>query len=262
MKIEKIKDKVNGIPHMTFDQAKKITNIIMENKCRNILELGFRFGVSTCYMAGALDELGEGKITTIDLQKVRKGKPNIEQLLGGLGLAEYVTVFYEPTSYIWRLMKILEEDPVPRYDFCYIDGAHDWFTDGFAFFLVDRLLKPGGLIVFDDLDWTYEASPSLKNTEKVKLMPEEERSTPQIRKVFEILVVSHPSYIDFVEKDGWAYARKKSEEHKEMTGEVRKQTIYEEKVVYKNQNIYVGLGGIFVRIFKKVVKKLKGKVID
>ncbi len=212
MKIDKIREVVKDLPHMSFPQAKEITNIILENQFSNILELGFLHGVSTCYMAGALDELGRGSITTIDLKYVSNCEPNIDALLNSLGLSHIVTVFYEPTSYIWRLMKMLEEDSSPRFDFCYIDGAHDWFTDALAFFLVDRLLKTGGLIIFDDLDWTYEKSPSLKNTDKVRDMPLDERITPQVRKIYELLVKTNSSYGNFVEKDGRAYARKISTE--------------------------------------------------
>src|SRR5262249_29856436 len=132
MKIDTIRRRVEGIPHMTLSQATEITQVILENKFHNILELGFCHVVSTCYMAGALDELGSGSITTIDLENARRTDPNIDQLLGVLGLTKFVTVFYEPTSYLWRLMKVLEEHPSPQFDLCYIDGAHNWFTDGFA----------------------------------------------------------------------------------------------------------------------------------
>ena len=210
MEIEKIRKRVEGLPHMAFSQAQLMRQVILENQFQSVLELGFRHGVSTCYMAGALDDLGRGSIVTIDLAGARNAEPNIDRLLAELGLTRFVTVFYEPTSYIWRLMKFLEEDASPRFDFCYIDGAHDWATDGFAFFLVDRLLKPGGLIIFDDLEWTYETSPALRNTEKVRLMPHDERSTPQIRRVYELLVKPHPAYGEFAVRDGWAFARKTS----------------------------------------------------
>ena len=36
-------------------------------------------------------------------------------------------------------------------------AASVWFI-GFAFFLVDRLLAPGGWMVFDDMDWTFASS--------------------------------------------------------------------------------------------------------
>ena len=244
MNINKIRKLVDGIPHMEFNQAKQMTDFILQNKFQNILELGFRHGVSTCYLAGALDELGKGKITTIDLEDAREAEPNIEDLLHNLGLREFVTVFYEPTSYIWRLMKMLEQDPAPRFDFCYIDGAHTWFVDGFAFFLVDRLLLPGGYIVFDDLDWTYATSPALKDSDQVKNMPLDEKTTPQIRKVYELLVKPHPSYDHFVIKDGWAYCRKVVIDSKITREEIKTE------VVYKN----VGLGTTLLKLVKKLVR--------
>jgi predicted O-methyltransferase YrrM len=231
---------------MTFQQAQAMRDVILQNRFQNLLELGFRHGVSTCYMAGALDELGSGKITTIDLMNAKAAQPSIDTLLADLGLAKFVTVFYEPTSYIWRLMKMLEEDPSPRFDFCYIDGAHDWATDGFAFFLVDRLLQPGGLIIFDDLEWTYESSPALRHTDKVMLMPQEEKSTRQVRKVYELLVKAHPAYGDFMVKDDWAYARKTSAQSLGTANEVRKEIVH--------QRQYVGLGGAILTILRKLLR--------
>src|SRR6478735_9061094 len=168
MKLEQVQTVVGKTPHMSIEQARKMSQFIRDHEIKDILELGFRYGVSTCYMAATLQELGGGHITTIDLELVRNQSPNIEELLKKCQLSSYVDIFFEPTSYNWRLMKLLEEDPTPRFDFCYLDGAHDWFVDGFAFFLVDKLLRPGGWIIFDDLDWTYGQSPALRNSPKVK----------------------------------------------------------------------------------------------
>ena len=33
----------------------------------------------------------------------------------------------------------------PVYDFCYLDGAHDFTIDGMAVYLVEKLLRPAGL---------------------------------------------------------------------------------------------------------------------
>ncbi len=251
MNIDKVREKVDGIPHMSFDQAEEMTNVILENRFQNILELGFKHGVSTCYMAGALDELGGGSITTIDRINVQNNEPNIDTLLTDLGLAKYVTVFYEPDSYLWRMMKMLEEDPFPRFDFCYIDGAHNWFTDGFAFFLVDRLLKVDGMIIFDDLDWTYEKSSSLRKRSFVKRMQKEQRKTPQIRKVYELLVKSHPSYDQFMEKRGWAYARKMSSTGCVDPDKIKREVIYEGLEKNVSQNKSTGfLGSILGKFWK------------
>jgi predicted O-methyltransferase YrrM len=200
---------VRDLPHMSLTQGEVIARFLQEQDLKKVLELGFRYGVSTCYMAQTLKLLGRGSITTIDLEYTKSLEPNIETSLAALGLNEIVTIHYEPTSYIWRLMKYIEAHNEPIFDFCYIDGAHNWFVDGFAFFLVDKLLCPGGWILFDDLDWTYSTSPSMKESEVVRRMPEEEKTTPQVRKVYELLVKPHPSYEDFSIDGDWAFAKKK-----------------------------------------------------
>ena len=207
MKLEQVKELVAGVPYMGGKEAARLTNFIHEHQLRSILELGFAHGVSTCYMAGALQELGGGSIVTIDRESSRTLSPALPELLKRGGLEQLVTYYFEPTSYTWRLMKMIEDDPTPRFDFCYIDGAHSWAVDGLAFFLVDRLLKPGGWIIFDDLEWTY-ATSSLRNADFVKAMSREEQTVPQIRKVYELLVKQHPSYDEFAVIGDWAYARK------------------------------------------------------
>lgn len=209
VEIADVRAVVGDTPHMSLDQAKLITAHITEHQPRHILELGFQHGVSTCYMAAALDQLGsDGHITTIDLEAARDNRPTIEHLLTELGLRDRVTIHYEPTSYTWRMMGMLEADPKPGFDLCYLDGAHSWAVDGFAFFLVDRLLAEHGWIIFDDLDWTYGTSPALANTPAVRSMPADERDAQQVRKVFDLLVKTHPSYGEFRVHEDWGFARK------------------------------------------------------
>lgn len=210
MKNSEIKQIVGNTPHMSLEQANKMTDFIEQNNIQNILELGFAHGVSTTYMAAALKRINnDGRITTIDTVNAKKRNPNIETFLESIDELARVNIYYEPTSYLWRLMKFLEEDATPKFDLCYLDGAHSWYVDGFAFFLVDKLLKPGGWIIFDDMNWTYEKSPTLKNTEFVKNMPEEEKTQPQVKKIFDLLVKTHPNYHNFKIENGWGYAQKK-----------------------------------------------------
>jgi len=248
MHMDEVTKRVEGLPHMSLAQAKRMTDIVIENRFQSVLELGFRYGVSSCYIAAALDSLGGGTLSTIDLLKARSLDPNIEQLLADLGLQSRVSVYYENTSYTWRLMKFLEESPRPQFDFCYIDGAHSWFVDGFAFFLVDLLLKPGGLIVFDDLNWTHAESPTLRSTEFVATMPEEEKTCPQVRKVYELLVKFHPAYVEFAEDGDWAFARKRPDASAGATAQVRSEVIYRERKV--------GLGSALFDIAKSTAGAL------
>lgn len=66
-------------------------------------------------------------------------------------------------SYVWNLAKILsdnyDEKNNIRFDLVYLDGAHTLFHDGLACVLLKELVKPNGIIVFDDLKWTYFSSP-------------------------------------------------------------------------------------------------------
>lgn len=238
---EQVYEIVRGVPHMALERAKLITSFIIEHKLLNILELGFRHGVSTCYMANALAELGGGHITTIDLENARQAKPNIEDLLERVGQRQRVTVYYESRSYTWRMMKMLEADPAPRFDFCFVDGAHNWFVDGFAFFLADRLLKAGGWMLFDDLNWTYDDSPCLRNSDLVREMPEEERTTPQVLKVYELLVKPHPSYDNFRVNQGWAYAQKRA-------NAVAESTVIKREVITQE----VGLGVVANKLYRRL----------
>lgn len=192
---------------MSPERGVLITDFIHHNQLSNVLELGFAHGVSTCYLAAAVSERN-GTVTSIDLESARQREPRAEELLDRCGSLANVTLYHEQTSYNWRLMKLLEVDPQPRFDFCFIDGAHNWFVDGLAFFLADRLLVEGGWFIFDDLNWTYDTSPTLKETDFVKSMSEEERSVAQIKKVFDLLVKTQPNYGEFMTKGDWGYARK------------------------------------------------------
>ncbi len=204
MNLEEVKQVVGNLPYMKPKQAKVLTEFIHQNDISSILELGFYHGVSTCYMAAALEQVPKGSILTIDLHSAKKRQPNIEELLEKCGYLDMVDYYYEPASYNWRLMKLIEENE-RTFDLCYLDGGHDWYNTGLAFFLVDKLLQPGGWIIFDDLDWTMEHI----DTKWALRKPLEERITPQVRKVWELLVKPHPNYTKFREQGGWGYAQKK-----------------------------------------------------
>ena len=209
LEIEKSNELLKDVPGMLFNQAEFMDNFLKTHNLTNLLELGFAHGASSCYMASTLKDMGEGHLTTIDLKSAKFRLPNIETVLDKLNLNEWVTFYYENTSYTWRLMEFIENNDEPIFDFCYVDGAHDWYNDGFAFFLVDKLLKPGGWIIFDDMFWTFEKSPALSNTPRVKNMPPEEKSVAQIGKVFDLLVRTHPNYCNFEVSGSWGIAQKK-----------------------------------------------------
>ncbi len=213
MRFDEVAAIVGDVPHTSPHWGRKLYNHVLRTEACDILELGFAHGTSTCYLAAALDELGRGMVTSIDLPAARERRPSIYDLLDRTGLTRYVQPVVTDTSYLWELKRLIEARSSggscePIFDFCFIDGAHTWDTDGFAFFLVDKLLRSGGWILFDDLDWSYASSPTLRDADWVQHLPEEQRLAHQVRAVYDLLVRQHPRYDSFREDQGWGWARK------------------------------------------------------
>ncbi len=208
--ITRIVGKTRGIsPH----RGKRIYDTVMSYRPKNILQLGFSRGVTTCYMAAAMQEIGSGSVRAIDSEEVRRLKPNIASLMRDTNLDAFIQPVFSRTGHVWELMRMIEENTVdgqcaPIFDFCFVEGSHSWETSGFIFFLVDKLLKPNSWIVFDDITWTYATSPSQKYAEMAREMSAEQRTTPQVGKVFSLLVRQHPSFSNFKDDGQWGWAKK------------------------------------------------------
>ena len=238
MEIEKTNGVIKDVFGMNLSQAKILDEFIKTNNLTNILELGFAHGKSSCFLASTLKDMGKGHLVTIDNNSAKTRDPNITQLLEKLDLEEYVTYYFESVSYTWRLMKFIEDNDEPIFDFCYIDGAHDWYNDGFAFILVDKLLKPGGIIVFDDYDWSFASSPTMRKSDYVKNMSKEEKECSQVKKVYDILVKNHPNYHNFqiLHKNQWAMAQKKEERSIPLNTAELNELLKENKKLTKEKN--------------------------
>ena len=213
MKFEEIRQIVKGVPYVMADMAYDLYHHVLENKPEQCLELGFAHGASSCYIAAALDEVGIGHLTSVDLVGAGEWQePTIEQLLKKTGLTKWVTAVRECTSYNWFLKKMIAARSekgrcLPLYDFCFIDGAKNWTIDGAAFFFTDKLLRQNAWIVFDDLQWTYKSKlqEGKKKTDGVSMleMGEDELCEPHIELIFQLLVMQHPDYSNFLVKDNW-----------------------------------------------------------
>lgn len=213
MTFDTVLQHLENVPHIPPERARLLYEFILRHKPQHILELGFAHGASAAYMAAALQENGSGRITTIDSVVAKDRDPDIHTTLERTGLTSFVEPVFAQRSYTWELMKLIEAHTEegrtePQFDFVFIDGGHTWDSDGFSFLLADRLLRPGGWVLFDDVLWT----PAACNGEEwVEALPEEERGVAHVEKIYNLLVVPHPDYDNFEFDGTWAWARKKSD---------------------------------------------------
>lgn len=133
------------------EQGDVLYELIRRKRPRTTLEIGLANGISTAFMCLAhRDNERNGTHIAIDPFQSSYWKNAGVGLIRMMGLNEQLR-FIEDYSHL--ALAELEREGI-RVGLAFIDGAH--LTDyAFADFLFcDRLLEVGGLLAFDDADWT------------------------------------------------------------------------------------------------------------
>lgn len=168
--------------------------------CRRVAEIGVYRGDTAEKLAEHLAGQGElhlfdfeDKVTEVSARLKAAGHENVVAHGNSRKLMD---------SYNWSLMRLLRDHSEPIFDYVFLDGAHTWSQDAFAFLLVDRLLAEGGYLDFDDYWWTIARSPSM-NPEAFpatgKLYTQEQIEERQVALVVDLLVRRDPRYEEVVE---------------------------------------------------------------
>ncbi len=232
MGFEEVAERVEGIPFMSPELGRRVYEHIRKTSPGQALELGTAHGVSAAYIAAALEANGAGHLTTVD-HAGAEYDPSPAEVLERADVSHRVTIVHEHSSYNWFLKEQVEESSdqagncVPLYDFCYLDGSKNFNVDGLAVVLVEKLLRPGGWLLMDDLEWTYEHNPWIAPSGDGKPLgplSDSERTEPHLRAVFELIVKQHPSFTRLVREDewyGWAQKLPGSERTYEMANSRR-----------------------------------------
>jgi predicted O-methyltransferase YrrM len=221
MRFDDVAVAVRGIPYMSEHWGRRVYDHVRRTRPEQVLELGTAHGVSAAYLAAALEANGTGHLTTADHGGSRFD-PSAEEVLERAGVRHRVTIVREHSSYNWFLKELVERQSdehgncIPLYDFCYLDGSHNFDIDGLAVVLIEKLLRPGGWLLMDDLDWTYEHNPWVApqlgadgNARPFGPLSERQRTAPQMRPVFDLVVRQHPAFTQFAVEDEWyAWAQK------------------------------------------------------
>jgi predicted O-methyltransferase YrrM len=225
MEFKQVADAIEGVPFIDRWHGRALYDHVRQSGARDVLELGTAHGASVSYLAAAVAANGGGTVTTVDRYHFQSPSP--EETLARAGLLDAVTlVRIEHSSYSWWLKNEVQAHSDAagncegRYDFCLLDGSHDWHIDGLSVLLVERLLRDGAWLALDDLDWSYERSA----VERPPNLSAEEITVPHVQEIFDVLLRPHPAFTQFrVDHGTWGWAQK-------APGAPRRLTIEAERV--------------------------------
>ena len=137
-------------------EAQTIYSLIKDKQYESILDVGTGPGFSCLYMAKALTDSGvSGKVTTIDIKT--EFTERARSLIRKFGLEEYVEFISGDSTDVLGAM------PPASFDLTIIDGQHKYDQCKKDFTQADRLVSPGGCIVFDDIYLRPEHNPGPRN---------------------------------------------------------------------------------------------------
>jgi predicted O-methyltransferase YrrM len=137
--------------HISETEGEFIQSLVRSHKPRVSLEVGCAFGISSLYICEALKSIDAERHIVID---PRQNDVDQWQGIGLLnlqraGFSDLVEFHAEPSYEC--LPKLLARGQ--RIDFAFIDGVHNFDYVLVDFFMIDKMLNVGGVVVFDDYSW-------------------------------------------------------------------------------------------------------------
>lgn len=132
------------------DEAGLLGRLTAEVAPESTLEIGLGHGFSAmaiCLAAG--QQVPAHRHTVIDPHQFSYWRGRGMAHLATAGLADRVTLHEDVSC---QVLPRLETEGF-RCELAFIDGWHTFDFVFVDFFFVDRLLRPGGLVIFDDANW-------------------------------------------------------------------------------------------------------------
>ncbi len=189
---------------------REVYHCVIATRARDCLELGTGFGATACVMAAAIEEIGGGTVTTVDhMHRFPVGVVELAQITG---LSRYVNAVVHRRGYDWFLLGLLRDRTIggvcePCFDFCYLDGAHEWEPDALAALLMPRLLRPGAWLMLDDLNYRFRGTETGPDATRSH-WSDDELDTAHVGMAYDLLVKTHPDLTQFMLSNtghiGWA----------------------------------------------------------
>ena len=142
--------------------ANSLYALVRREQPQVVVEVGLAHGATALAIATALAENGSGRLVSIDPFQHTDWQGVAIAALERSGLAHVHSLIEEPD---WIALPQLAEKLGRSCDLAYVDGLHSYEYVLLDFFYIDRLLKIGGVIGFNDCVWPT-VIPTLRFVER------------------------------------------------------------------------------------------------
>jgi predicted O-methyltransferase YrrM len=134
---------------VTPDRGAFVRDVCRAERARSVLEIGLAWGLSTLHILESLLSNGAGahEHVVVDPYQASEFHGAGKQILREAGVEQFVE-FHQDYSEL-LLPQLVSEGRM--FDFVFIDGMHRFDNVIVDLFYAHRLLKPGGVVVLDDL---------------------------------------------------------------------------------------------------------------
>lgn len=143
-------ERIRNVANISVENSAALYHTVRDQAPETVVEIGMAQGVSTLSILAALAENGKGRLISIDPYiGWPTGMSTALHQISRARRSDRHRHMHE-CSYT-ALPRLMDEGIIP--DLVYIDGNHNFdyaFTD---FFLADKLIRPGGLMGFNDAGW-------------------------------------------------------------------------------------------------------------
>jgi predicted O-methyltransferase YrrM len=154
-----------------------------------VAEIGVGIGATSVEVLRVLD--GRGTLDLFDFDAKLQILAGDLRERGYRNFSIYGNTRLHWDCYNWSLLQLMLKDRKPRYDVVFLDGSHAYIHDLGALYLIERMIKPGGLLFFDDYYWSFKASPNMnptKNPSIKQFLTDEQIEVSNVKVIVEAMV--------------------------------------------------------------------------
>ena len=133
--------------HLPREECEVLAGWIRARRPRAVLEIGMGYGVSSLVIAGVLAEAPGASYTVVDPHQRSEWRGVGVATLERAGFGGRFTLIERPSEI--ALPELLAAGT--ELDLAFVDGWHSFDQVIVDFYFINRMLRPGGAVVFDDM---------------------------------------------------------------------------------------------------------------